>query len=280
MRKQQVKAERSAVVYWLDNTNELVQLAREHGRPEHTGGAWGGGGRIESVVERRASPDHQVINKAKSIIDQIDAELPMLHTRELVEDVAGAYPIVPEAMAGYPLCMRRATYVQHTAAPLKLFTCVGVNGGVSNTQLVNRGIAILALAMKLSEMRPVELWVFDSNDAYKRVGGAQYHCVKVDCAPMDMATAVFLLCDPGVPRTLMFSAADENGFDGRWGWGADGGMYPGEPRYDKAERIALGATPDDLVIRGAMEDDRMLNNPVAWVRDKVLDYIKQLEGED
>src|SRR4029450_10054823 len=71
--------------------------------------------------------------------------------------VAGAFPSVPDFLAGIPECMRRRVVQPNELTPLTVWICTTSSGGVEFEDLQRRGVAVLALAMALANARPVEI---------------------------------------------------------------------------------------------------------------------------
>ena len=69
--------------------------------------------------------------------------------------VCGAFPSVPDYLSGMPENMRRRTHNPDESTLIRIFYCT------SGYDSLNRSCAALALAIALSNTRPVELYAFD-----------------------------------------------------------------------------------------------------------------------
>lgn len=215
---------------------------------------------------------------AKALMDKIDATVRERTRREYVATPAGAFPVVPEYLQGLPMHMRRRVHVPSDVAPIKLVIDVGLSAGVSERTAMRRGAAVAALAVRMAETRPVELWT-----AYAGMPDRRKTVVigtKVDLLPLGLGQALALMGGVGYARAVCFAVELQD--YGRntdsivWGWDA----MPGSTYYDDRLRKALNLNPEDILIPGGHlhESDLMLSNPVAWV-NKYLDKQRTLDDQ-
>ena len=136
-----------------------------------------------------------------------------------------------------------------------------------------RGIAILALVLKLQQIRPVNLYLLHEGDG--RQDSETFTVVKLDTRPLDISVVCHTLTDVGFTRRLMFCAARRNN-NFMYGWPRN---YK-QPEYQTRIRQVLNMTASDIYIKGALIGDELLNNPVAWVNKQIANVIDTNESGD
>lgn len=236
-----------------------------------------GASSLQQACDKIYNGDLTVVNEARKLMENIDAHR---NTERAVwqPSICGAYPIVPEAIAGFPECMRVRASEKDAMAAIRIFVGTTVSGGISVETLRKRGLACLALALRLAESRPVELWAY--ND------GRPSYCsyptllmLKIDLQ-LDLAQAASILADPAYTRGLAFEAyhAMAGGQSGSEHWGFGSNSMSEE--YNTKLKAALGATDQDLVLRGGFlyEVSDIASDPVKWV-NKVLAEVNGEQEE-
>jgi hypothetical protein len=230
----------------------------------------------ESLAEtkaRAATGDISGVEKAEAMIDKIDVELDRAGV-EFVHDVAGAYPDVAAFLANDPENMIRRRHVELSEkAPVRVFVCTTSSAGVSAENLAKRGIAALALAMALIRQgRAVELFTFSTVHGDK--GDASIVVCKMRTSPVDLSSVAWCMTSGGHSRSMPYTIAGVNGFDGRWSQGkrAKGIMDDDLSVREAACRRLLGdwCSPSDVVLSNVFHGDERrqgspLADPVAWV---------------
>lgn len=224
-------------------------------------------------VERGASEWEQAPTMA--LLDKIDAGIERTR-REYVGGPAGAFVNVPEYLAGMPMHMRRSVHTTAEAAPVRIVVETLVSAGVSAAQLARRGAAVSALAMRLGELRPLELWAsWGMQSRYRNVIGR----VKIDTQPLNVGRLCAVMNSREFMRSITFAnMGAELGCNGNtaitWAWGAD----PTADSRNNLMREALNLEPTDIFIPGGYlsESDMMMCDPVAWV-NKYLDAQREAE---
>ena len=216
------------------------------------------------ILERARHGDASLVPNAEKLIDALSVSID-IPEREIIADVAGGWPSVPDFIAGHPDCMRRRIAVESESSPVAIWVLVTASYSVTPAELEQRGTAILALCMALSRMRPIELNIVSVDTA--RNGTESVVTAPVNTTPLDIATAAYALTSAGFFRGLCFGLATKlHGITGRW------------PRAYKTDRAAYlkgllarlgGDTERDLIIPGAYSGDPLLDDPVAWVKAQV-----------
>lgn len=220
-----------------------------------------------------------------AVMDKVDAQVQDRHQREYVAGVAGAFPIVPDYLQGMPMHMRRRAHVASDVAPVRIVVEVGISAGVPVSTIQKRGAAVAALAMRMSETRPVELWTASlwRPGSMRERGKSQDVgvMVKLDVAPLSVADIAAALVEPDYPRGIIFAFLleqigvdymDNNGIP--WIFG----MNTGDPKRIAKVREFMGLDDADIFLPGGhlYEAKAMVRDPVAWV-NKYLDAQRTLD---
>lgn len=238
---------------------------------------WGylpvGGETAEDTLRYARQGNAAIVPAAERLIDRLTA---ICGTERISwqPDVCGAYPIVPEFLAGVPECMRRRVSVPDERAPINIHVSVSASAGVSAEQIEARGAAILALVLLLSRDRPISLNVLEIG---RREDGADsVLSVPINTTPLDVATAAWALSSAAFFRRLILGV--------HCAINPAASSFPSDHSTNRAgcmRRICteLGGDPErDLLIDGVRVGDAMLNDPVAWVQEQ-LDRYGQTEQE-
>lgn len=248
----------------------IASLARdaEAVKPFHlslmSGGAYFGHESAEDSIRLAISGDTSRVAAAEKLLSQINAEIDVPE-RPWIADCAGAYPVVPDFLAGMPDCMRRRDTVESDAAPVRIFHCIEGSMALSADQMMRRGCAVLALVMALSRVRPVELLVYCSLTD-DRGNDSSVIAAPINSTPLDLATAAYALTSAGFVRRLVYNLARHHHF-GRRRCGLD---YPRVTGAAVAR--ALGGSESDLVTDRGSYSDPLINDPVAWVNAQLARY--------
>jgi hypothetical protein len=251
-------------------------------KPDYTDrGTWTGN---ESGAQARAnvrSGRLEAVKAAQALLDQVDAQGIQTYRPRWQADVAGALPDVPRYLAGSPDCMLRPDRRQSESAPVKLFVSVCVSAGIEARTLSARGNALLALAIKLSQCRPVELWLFADMEGRQKDqkrgtrGHAIIPMIQVPTSPLDMAAASYAMTAPAFLRQLCFGYGTSEGFTGSWAWGAQPSHTAIPSAYERRINEALGVGEDDVVIYGGHINHKLIGQPVQWVTEQLKKYVSQ-----
>lgn len=227
-----------------------------------------------AYIARGASAAEQA--PAVKLLEKIDAST---HGRKKVQampSVAGERVNMGAYLRGEPQNMRRRVRVEHERSPIRVCLELIVSAGVSHDQLARRGAAIAALAVRLAEVRPVELWVSWGNMASSHTSVCGR--VRLDTTPLSMANAVAVMASPMFCRGILFGemwrqgkATSENSLP--WAFG-----YPSDADRTRKLRAALQLEPQDIFIPGGhlTEAAQFMADPVAWV-NSYLDSQREAE---
>lgn len=245
---------------------------------------WYGGRDFKASKEYfQRGADEDEIADARALMNQIDVEIHGVHGEVWKPQVYGAYPCVPDYLAGDPMCMRMKELDESEQAPVRVVLDIGVPARTSHRVIAKRAAAATAFAMKLSEQRPVELWIADAgyNEKLRRDYG--WRC------KLDMPTnisQVMAAFNPSVNRMMMLHFAEQisggtnslteaglmfvlNGVAGE-----HGELY----RQELVKYLQLDK--DDIVLHTLLNKEDMAQidrNPAKWVMDMLTKYGVQAE---
>lgn len=239
----------------------------------HGGSAsWWGGDSLSTLEAKCVSGETTHVAAAEALLEQLRDEIEVPRP-QWAPSPFGAFPNVGEFLAGEIDCMRLMANDPSQTAPVRVWYDPTSSAAISHEDLVKRGTAALALAMALSQIRPVELWTFSDLDA-KRDGLALI-CAKIQTAPLMLSEACFALCNPGYARGLTYGLAERRmDFQGMWGFGD----YC-QDATERAElmRAALGAAKEDIIIPGISARDELVKDPLAFIRREIKRHTLALE---
>jgi hypothetical protein len=221
------------------------------------------------VVEGRKVPKE--LERVNKLLTKIDATFRDRETASWEPDVAGAYPVVPEALQGMPECMRSRQHVESDNAPLRIYVDMFVSGSVANEDVTRRGIAIAALAIRLAETRPVELWVCCLGGS-KKAGVdtlAWRYRLPVNTASASEVTAA--IATSYVLRQFGFCVFGQH--DGEYN-----AVFPrcDAGTLDKA-RALFDLDPADIFLPGFASSSGEFKDPEQWVNNRLRDQRKLYE---
>jgi hypothetical protein len=237
--------------------------------------SWWGGDSRSALLGKCEAGDDRFVAPAMALLEKINAEIEIPRP-QWQPSVYGAFPNVPEALAGEIECMRHLQLPQEESTPIRIYYDPTSSAAIDAKDLQSRGCAALALVMALSAIRPVELWCFSDLDAH----GTDHAnvMVKIQSAPLMVSEACYMMCNPGFARCLMYGYAEKTmGFHGMWGFGDHCEDATARARLMAA---SLNASPQDLVIPGISVRDEMVKDPVGWVNRQLarLAHVREHGG--
>lgn len=287
----------TARVLWHHSPEEYVEFLEQapnienmYGYPKPRGSradSWAGDNWYDAIDKLRYGDDARAI-LAEKIFDQIIASDQITIGRsEIISSIVGPIPNVPALLAGQPetMLVRASTDNFSASAPVRIFIDVGVSGGVGVPELIKRGVAVLAFAMVMKQIRPIELYAINCylpHGSGLRADGAKtaaINVVRIETSPLDLARAAWMLTDPGFCRRLAFNTSvyilndiirstPNHQCRIAWGFSSD----PTKDTYINKARKAIALEPQDIFIKGGyLYDQLMLDNPVEWVNKMIAD---------
>lgn len=205
--------------------------------------------------------DTSLVPEARKLINSLTAKLPTV--RALWQpNVAGAFPIVPAALAGSPMTMMQYTRKPNDNAPIRIFVNVLPSGACTTTQLLRRGAVLSALALLLSKRRSI-VKITPYADQPASDGRGVVVSWDLPSTPVNLAQWCASLGQPDLVRSTSMYAAGCLNPTVNGGWLR--GHCPGYRYNEKQVRADLGAKPDDVVIPALFAHDKLINEPLAWL---------------
>ena len=215
---------------------------------------------------------------AEKLLQQIESHVEAPKA-EWINDRFGAFPNVPAFLQGQQECMRRRVQAPNDRAPIRIFVDLVSSAGIDHEILAKRGVAYLALAMALTNERPVELFALIPLGNHE---SGTIVAVKIPSQPLDLAVACNALTSTGMIRGLGYSWCQTQrapGAGGYYDWAF--GEYPqgeqGRARYIARMRDCLQASPSDVITAPAFLNDEAVTDPVAFVQRSLAEYAAHSE---
>src|SRR6266446_6358532 len=176
--------------------------------------------------------------------------------------------MVPEFLVGAPDCMRVLHDELQDHAPVTIYVASDLSMGVSQAMMLKRGIALLAMCMKLNAERPIKLCMISENQMASR---QEEHLlvIEIPTQPLHLATACFALTNGDFARYLAYPVCSDSGGRVVWPWNYDEGSYRWEAYL--RSRGVLGAK--DLYFKAAyLLGGEQYTNPVPWVNAQIESF--------
>lgn len=238
-----------------------------------SGDSWYNGESLAQTLEYADRGNTKLVPSAEKLLTQLDM------TIETPQQVWNPSPVGPmcdigDYLAGVPDCMRTIEYEMDDTNPITILATTTSSAGVDSETLEKRGTVILALVMALTRVRPVSLHQLCFVHGHHE--GETVITSQINTAPLDLATACYVLTSSGFARRLTYRLAERlNGFNGSW---------PVKYRYGHPQpylnylKERLAPDPSRCLIIGAAEyGDELLQEPVAWVAKQVRRFTHQEE---
>ncbi len=235
---------------------------------------WNGEESVKTAKQGTLQGRSEGMDAAEAMIDKIEHENITSYQSQWSDNVAGAFPIVPAAIIGSPFSMRVKNDFASSQAPIRIYASCCTSAGVDAPKLAKRGAAILALVLKLTETRTVELYIVAELEGSSKNGLSAIPCVRIDTSPLDIKAATYALTSPAFLRQLCFKAAAPHGYSGRWAYNSN----PQNVEFQEKAKSELGCLENDLYIRGGFLGDKNINNPVEWVSDMLQEVRERGES--
>lgn len=249
---------------------EATKLSRDY-RQRHSNTDFFGDADYSECINRAENGYEKYVSEAETMLDKLSSIENGDALREWSPSVCGAYPIVPEFLAGHPLCMR-SLQASDKLAPVSLYACSTLSSAISVSDMLKRGTAILALAMKLQQTRPVELYI--TSEVHGATDGDYIQVIPIPSRPLSLAHACYALCSPGFTRHLTYTVArHDDSFNGCWGVHYNElNAYSDATKYIKWITGVLELTPNDLYIKPAHWNDSLIKTPLEWINEQLARY--------
>lgn len=222
--------------------------------------------------------DDALAGRASKIVDKMNDENILSIGRSIIDtNVVGFMPNVPAVLAGIPNNMFQRTMLEteNELAPLSIYIDTSVSAGVSNDEIINRGVAVLAFVMAMNTVRPIDLYV-TSTWAFTGVQGTACNVVKITTNPIDLARATWILTAREYVRRFSFAVTldimGKNSYGDSMPPGWHDYSYSG-PHWEQCLRQLLSINPQDVVLGGgSIYNEQVRSDPISWVRDMIKQH--------
>lgn len=236
---------------------------------EHEATRWVGYATYDDCLGDAVNGDEKLVPEAEKLLEKLDADVEISRAR-WIPAVSGAYVSVPDYLAGLPMSMRRRKAAADDIAPVRVYVSTTCSASIDTDLMLKRGVAILALVLKLQQVRPVELNLLA--ETHGETDGEYLQAIPLDSAPLNLSVACHCLTHVGFARHLTYGVAAANDrFNGAWPDNYGGGGAPWEAHV----REVLNLSPQDLYIGAAREWDAMITDPVKWVNAQVKAFTER-----
>jgi hypothetical protein len=249
-----------------DSPDKWVQ-PRNGGYSLHSQWALNGDTR-EGILGKAIHGDLSAAEKADKLLDKFNADLDF-HTFawKSVDSVAGGAVNIGAYCAGSPLCMRQRRRVALETAPLSIVVDICASSSVDSEAIETRGVAVLALLQRLSNVRPVQLFIASAHRS--PAGGNVGILIKME-TPIDLATVGNAMASTGFMRHLCFGA--EHAIKD-FGTGAKPWSSHSEYRRNGAAFWRrLSGDEQTLFIPPLMDSEEITVSPYQWVEKMLSEY--------
>src|SRR3990167_7629381 len=170
---------------------------------------------FDEAIEKTLHGDASCVSKAEKLIEQLALTIPRTRGFKTIASPYGGRCQFSDWQVGSPTPMRRRIRTLMEYGPVKIVVSTTASYSVMAETMAKRGAAILALLLKLQELRPIELYLLAELGGKK--DGWHYQFIRVETKPLDIAIAAFVLCNVGFARHLTYDLARElDGFQGQW----------------------------------------------------------------
>lgn len=221
---------------------------------------WYGGLSFNKALRLARTGDESTVERATALLDKLEAVEDGLPTRQWSASPYGAYPCVPDYLAGMPDCMRTLAPTGDVA-PVSIYVSTSVFAGFGADQVLRRGVATLALALKLQQVRPVDIFIVGELDGNEN--GSSFLVIPLDSRPLCLAQAAYALTNVGFARRLQYGYAMAH----------LGYKYGGYSRVPYSVAYPIGK--DDLYVPTLKDGDTTMNDEadaVRWINQQIKRY--------
>lgn len=258
-------------IQWFDGPEHysahLAHMPQEYRRMYDDHRSNWAGGNFEQALHKLNNGDTTNLAKAQAIVDKMANEQLFSMGQPVIESsLIGMAPNVPNALMGHPYEMYNIveSEQQSMLTPLRIFVETTVSAGLSNSELTNRGVAVMAFALAMSIVRPIELYAASfghlESISHTKVYGT---IVRIPTAPLDLERATYMLTGNGYCRKLAFTNMN---------WQAQITREQSIP-FPRGRRDLCMCEPTDVLIQGGyLTDTLMLQNPIQWVKNMIAKH--------
>lgn len=260
-----------AFVSWIqkqESDDALMRRVRNSAEYGYSGYA-ADAARRKRGLNKLANGNPELVREAQQMLDKLhdllDISVPVPHWESYVY---GSRPNVGAYLSGHPFNMRRR--VQYDALePIRVWVNVASDWRVPDSDIWKRGVAVIALALALSERRTVTITPYHTADK-DRINDSNNTLLYWQC---DLSTSPLVLSELGLfdPDVTRYVGTYVNLL-------MCPEIEPGQP-YKLASQIptvreALNIPADDIVLGILRPDDDTVYDPIKWLREQLQPYLE------
>lgn len=254
----------------LDSFDDLIMIAND-GRASLPSDSqdFRGGIDFDTALAKLETGDPDLAAQAAELLESILDSAIVTERPEWQAAPSGAYTIVPEVLAGEPFAMRHRTRDESAYAPIGLYVNTSVWCQASQQDIADRGVAIMALLIKLQDIRPVDLYVVIGQTRIGRTGNTVI-VTRVPSRPVDLSVAAFLFAHPGYQRNIGHAATQAVSPD------IDSRLPFAQAEFQKnGMRRFVGMGDQDIYVpmMGSRNLREIVGDPTRWVNDRIRDVL-------
>jgi hypothetical protein len=237
----------------------------------------------EAVAYCEQNIGERHMREAKELVDKIDASFRDRAKDNWQPSPFGAYPVVPDYLAGDPFSMRVKHREEDNTAPIRYYIEAVVSGGTGQRALEQRAAGLAALVMRTVEERPIELYALIALHSRHQGNAGYIAVIPINTRPIDLHSTIAAFATREFCRCMAFSNSEQaTGTSSRnCDW-----LYGHPEQHNKGQREqrfrqALGMEPQDVLMQGGYLTDAHLFNsdPVQWVHNQI-ESQRGVDGDD
>lgn len=212
----------------------------------------------------------QASEKALAIVERLASYTNIAVMPEVVYDVSGGSFDVGSYLAGDPECFTRIAF-QESKRAIRIVSNIIASGGVPASALMQRGIAVAALALALQTVgHPLTIDITQGSDAARGEDALVRVADASTGSQLDVDRIVFALAHPAMLRRLFRSYTDQRLNVKRHSSKWDNSYVDSDSKPDTGE-------PIDLFIGGVhlREAERWTDGGESWVIKQFLEQTKE-----
>lgn len=255
-------------LYTFDSLPEFIAKVQEldaRNMNHSGGGSWTNYTTYEQAIEGTLHGDSQYVSEAMKLIDELAVTMPATRAFNTIKSPYGGRCHMADWQVGSPTPMRRRIRSNTDYGPVKIVVSTTSSAAIDAETMKKRGATILALLLRLQEIRPIELYLLA--ELQGRGDGWHYQMIRVDTKPLDVSIAAFVLCNVAFARHLTYGLGMKlQDFNGAWPSGYYTEAYP----KLRAERIGLNG--DDIMIKEVHMNDPLVSKPITWLKEQLAKY--------
>lgn len=245
-----------AYQYFLDKeVNYSYQAADRPDRERHTHSDFYNG-TIDAGIKVITAGDNELGERAAQLASKLLVQLPRVH-QHWETNVVGMFPNVPAYLAGVPDTMYTLAPEESERSPVRVWIGVTSSAVIAPAMLADRGAALTAFAIALSELRSVTLTPYVCTSNSSRPDGA-YISWDISTSPLVHSLIAANLARPDVIRGAGLGATAHL-------LKQYAGQFPTHSFHEAQCRNILGCATDDIWLPPIHVDDPLLKEPVKWI---------------